>query len=126
MGCFGKMLYCGNLPRYEIIMSNSLRVSSALFEAAASAGAALDRSTAQQVEHWARLGRALEQRGLTVDNAIALLNATAETEESLWAHKRRLQARDVARVRSGRAHPSDLSIFAPGMAKRAKVLNGPY
>ena len=107
-------------------MSNSLRISSALFDAAASAGATLDRSTAQQVEHWARLGRALEQRGLTVDNAIALLNTTTETEESLWAHKRRLQARDIARVQSGRAHPSDLSIFAPGMAKRAKVLNGPY
>ena len=107
-------------------MSNSLRVSSALFEAAASTGAALDRSTAQQVEHWARLGRALEQRGLTVANAIELLNTTTESEASMWAHKRRLQARDVARVRSGRSHPADMSIFAPGMAKRAKVLNGPY
>ena len=125
-GCFEKMLYCGNLPRYEIIMSNSLRVSSALFEAAASAGAALDRSTAQQVEHWARLGRALEQQGLTVGAAIKFLTAPIESEEALWNRKRRLQKRDLALVESGRVRQSDMHLFAPSEAKRVKILNGPY
>ena len=107
-------------------MSNSLRVSSALFEAAASTGAALDRSTAQQVEHWARLGRALEEQGLTVGAAIQLLSAPVESEEALWKRKRRLQNRDLALVESGRARQSDMHLFSPGMAQRVKILNGPY
>ena len=107
-------------------MSNSLRVSSALFDAAASAGAALDRSTAQQVEHWARLGRALEEQGLTVGAAIKFLTAPIESEEALWNRKRRLQKRDLALVESGRVRQSDMHLFAPSEAKRVKILNGPY
>ena len=43
--------------------SNSIRVSAALFEQAQRQGELMCRSTAQQVEHWARLGAALEAEG---------------------------------------------------------------
>ena len=107
-------------------MSNSLRVSSALFDAATRTGAVLARSTAQQVEHWARLGRALEEQGLTAGAAIKLLTASVESEEVLWNRKRRLQKRDLALVASGRAKQSDMHLFSPELARRVKILNGPY
>lgn len=107
-------------------MSNSLRVSTALFEAATSTGAVLARSTAQQVEHWARLGRALEEQGLTAGAAIKLLTAPVESEDALWKRKRRLQQRDLALVASGRAKQADMHLFSPDLARRVKILNGPY
>jgi ParD-like antitoxin of type II bacterial toxin-antitoxin system len=111
---------------YVFIMSNSLRVSSALFEAATSTGAVLARSTAQQVEHWARLGRALEEQGLTAGAAIKLLTAPVESEKALWKRKRRLQKRDLALVASGRVKQADMHLFSPELARRVKILNGPY
>ena len=73
-------------------MSKSLRVSDALFVAAQNAGSSFTRSTAQQVEHWARLGQTIEAAGLSVAQAIALLNGDLETvvsEDAMWQDKRR-------------------------------------
>lgn len=53
--------------------SNSIRISADLFEQAARQGAVLSRSAAQQLEHWARLGAALEASGLSVPQLVALL-----------------------------------------------------
>lgn len=108
-------------------MSHSLRVSQALFEAATSAGEAFSRSAAQQVEHWARLGKAIEKAGLTVDMAMHLFREdTTETEGAMRAHKRQLQKRDIALVESGRARQEDMHLFTSETAQKAKVLNGPY
>ena len=66
-------------------MSRSLRLSDALFDSATTAGKLLSRSAAQQVEHWARLGKAIEDRGLTVETAMALLKPEAGVDVSrLW------------------------------------------
>ena len=44
--------------------SNSIRVGAELFRLAQQQGALMSRSAAQQVEHWARIGAALEATGL--------------------------------------------------------------
>lgn len=106
-------------------MSSSLRVSDALFASAATAGKMLSRSTAQQVEHWARLGKALEAAGLSAEAAMQLFRTT-ESADAMWTHKRALQQRDIALVKSGRAKQADMMLFTPAMARKAKVLNGPY
>jgi hypothetical protein len=44
------------------------RINQELFEAARSAGERMSRSAAQQLDHWARLGRELERSpGITLD-----------------------------------------------------------
>ena len=108
-------------------MSKSLRLSNVLIEAAAAVGRELSRSTAQQVEYWARLGRALEERGLTIDTALAILrHETVVDEKEIWANKRRLQKRDIALVESGRVKQSDMYLFTSEMARSLKIVNGPY
>lgn len=108
-------------------MSKSLRLSDALFDAASAAGVAFSRSTAQQVEHWARLGRALEERGLTIDAALVLLRReTVVDEKEIWAGKRALQKRDLALARSGRITASAMQLIPAGTARSARIINGPY
>ena len=109
------------------MMSKSVRLSGPLFEAAATAGDLFSRSTAQQVEHWARLGRALEERGLSVDTALTLLRRESIVDEKeMWANKRKLQKRDLALAKAGRLNPADMHLIPAGMARSAKILNGPY
>lgn len=108
-------------------MSKSLRLSDELLRGATEAGKALSRSAAQQVEHWARLGRALEMRGLTIDAATALLSGPEFTSpEELWAHKRRLQRRDAALVRDGTVRARDLHLVPQAIARNAKIVGAPY
>ena len=108
-------------------MSSSLRVSAALFESATAAGEVLSRSAAQQVEHWARLGRALEASGLTVAAAASLLKqGPDQSEASLWQGKRRRQRMDIDSLETGRSRQEDAYMFTAAVARAAKVLNGPY
>ena len=109
-------------------MSKSLRVSDSVFVAAQNAGTHLTRSTAQQVEHWARLGQTIEATGMTVTQTIALLNGNVETvvsEGAMWQDKRRRQATDRESVRSGARTADHLNWFRSGAARNAKVINGP-
>lgn len=109
-------------------MSKSLRVSDALFVAAQNAGSSLTRSTAQQVEHWARLGQSIEAASLTVTQAIALLHDNMETvvsEDAMWQDKRRRQAADLGSVRTGARTADHMNWFLSGAARNAKVTNGP-
>ena len=110
-------------------MSRSLRVSEALFDSASIAGGMFSRSTAQQVEHWARLGKALEAAGITVDAAVRLFGLgedKGESEESLWRRKRARQKSDIENVASGRKRQDDAYLFTADAARTARVLNGPY
>ena len=109
-------------------MSKSLRVSDALFVAAQNAGSSLTRSTAQQVEHWARLGQTLESSGLTVMQAIALLNDQVEavaSEDAMWQDKRQRQSADMDSVRTGARSAAHMNWFLSGVARNAKVIDGP-
>jgi ParD-like antitoxin of type II bacterial toxin-antitoxin system len=110
--------------------SNSIRISAELFEQAQRQGELLSRSTAQQVEHWARLGAALEQSGLSVGELVELLRgddkaARKGSEHALWAAKRAQQARDIAAIDVGRASNESMSWFSGGRARRAKAIKSP-
>lgn len=110
-------------------MSQSLRVSDTLFDSASTAGEVFSRSTAQQVEHWARLGKALEAAGITVDAAVRLFGlgeGKCQSEESLWLRKRARQKLDIENVESGRMRQDDAYLFTDEAARKARVLNGPY
>jgi hypothetical protein len=109
--------------------SNSIRISAELFEHAQRHGEVLSRSAAQQLEHWARLGAALEQSGLSVGELVELLHGDKATrnppESTLWAAKRAQQARDIAAIESGRASNESMSWFSGGLARRAKATKSP-
>jgi hypothetical protein len=114
--------------------SNSIRIGAELFSLAQQHGALMSRSAAQQVEHWARVGAALEATGLSVADMARLLGGgdaaphetAAETEQDLWALKRQRQARDLRSVRAGRQPAAAMSWFAGGRAKAAKLVDSPY
>lgn len=55
--------------------STAIRVSVALAEAARREADVMGRSLTQQIEHWSRLGRALEASGVTVDEIRETLQA---------------------------------------------------
>lgn len=62
-------------------MSTSIKLDDALVEAARICGAASHRSTPQQIEHWATLGRIVEQNpDLPYDFLIGLLRARAQAK----------------------------------------------
>jgi hypothetical protein len=109
--------------------SNSVRISSDLFQQAHRQGEVLSRSAAQQLEHWARLGAAVEQSGLSVGELVELLRSDTagrkRPESTLWAAKRAQQARDIAAVDSGKASNESMSWFSGGRARRAKAINSP-
>lgn len=115
--------------------SNSIRVDAGLFESARRQGELMSRSAAQQVEHWARLGCALEASGLSVAAAAELLRVGGESstsgahgvpENDLWAYKRAMQARDLESVRSGHTTTEQMSWFSGGRARAARLVNSPY
>ena len=111
-------------------MSKSLRVSDELFHAAQEMGSILSRSAADQVEHWARLGLSLEQKGLTIDAALELLGKKTLTHQSvilatedLMQRKRSLQRANVAAVKSGQATSEDMAWLGSKIAQNSKVLS---
>lgn len=113
--------------------SNSIRVGAELFALAQQQGALMSRSAAQQVEHWARVGAALEATGLSVADVSRLLRGgeelpqeTVASEQALWAFKRKRQATDLRSVRAGRQPAAAMSWFAGGRAKAVKLVNSPY
>jgi ParD-like antitoxin of type II bacterial toxin-antitoxin system len=113
--------------------SNSIRISAELFEQAQRQGEVLSRSAAQQVEHWARLGTALEQSGLSVGELVEVLRGgdkaarrgSEHSRHDLWAAKRAQQARDIAAIEAGRASNESMSWFSGGRARRAKAIKSP-
>ncbi|MET0207729.1 MAG: hypothetical protein ABW220_01735 [Burkholderiaceae bacterium] len=133
--------------------SNSIRVTASLFQAAQTQGELLTRSAAQQVEHWARLGAALEYSGLTVDEALGVMRGalrpaqaaqvkktrkSAQTptagssktvvmsEADMWAFKRAQQARDVKDVESGNVSGRSMGWFSKRLMKQVTLIDAPY
>ncbi len=91
----------------------------------------MSRSAAQQIEHWARLGAALEASGLTVDQAASLLRRQADEasepgDAKLWAFKRERQRADFRNAQSGRVTQDQLSWFSGEKVRKLKLTNSPY
>lgn len=112
--------------------SNSIRINERLFQAAQSSGALLSRSAAQQVEHWARIGAAVEASGLSVAAITALLRHAGDgagvehtTEQALWAFKRERQQADLAAAAHDARRDRDSSWFE-GRAAQATAIDSPY
>jgi len=111
--------------------SNSIRVGAEIFNTARDEGALMSRSAAQQIEHWARMGAALEACGLTVGEVALLLKSQTDGpveqgDARLWAFKRQRQQRDLENARSGHLTQDDLSWFPGGKARKLKLINSPY
>lgn len=111
--------------------SNSIRVGAEIFNTAREEGALMSRSAAQQIEHWARIGAALEACGLTVGQVALLLKSQTEEQAAqgdarLWAFKRQRQRADLENARSGRVTQDRLSWFSDGKAQNLKLINSPY
>lgn len=67
-------------------MAKSIRVSDGIYDLAASAGEAVNRSLAEQIEYWARLGASLDASGITMAQALQLLGGDAALKERVIAH----------------------------------------
>ena len=78
--------------------STPVRIDAELYESATSAASVMSRSTAQQITHWARVGRELEASpGVSIDHIAQVLRGNKDydalgTEEqsvvrAYWAEK---------------------------------------
>jgi hypothetical protein len=103
-------------------MAQSIRISDELYSLAQSTGTALGRPIAQQMEHWARLGAALEATGLSSIAAMQLLGQKSTADQLVHAtmgdaplsgsrRLRRLQANDVDQVSRGERSAKSLHAF---------------
>src|SRR6266404_4200707 len=76
------------------LMAKSIRVSDQLYALAEATSQHVHRSLAQQVEHWAELGRALEAAGVTTAQVLDVLSGNLlGTRTDRGAHARGLDAR---------------------------------
>jgi hypothetical protein len=89
-------------------MAKSVRISDDLYSMALVEAALMHRSVAQQIEHWAAIGQALEAGG----------DLPAVRRASI-AHQR---ARDHDRVRRGKLQPRALHFIPKERVRRAKLV----
>ena len=89
-------------------MAKSIRVSDRLYSLAEATSQKVHRSLAQQVEHWAELGRALEAAGIT----------TAQVFEILGGD---LRARERLMLKLGLAAQESMYLFPVALAQQTKV-----
>ena len=89
-------------------MAQSIRVTDRLYEEASVAAGFCQRSLAQQVEYWARIGMATEASGLTHEGLLQLLLGAQHVK-------------DRQQVAEGEMKASALFAVGRGQAVRAKV-----
>jgi hypothetical protein len=89
-------------------MAKSIRVSDRLYSLAEATSQQLHRSLAQQVEHWAELGRALEAAGITTAQVLDILSGD-------------LRARERLMLKLGLAAQESMYLFPVDLAQRTKV-----
>jgi len=89
-------------------MAKSVRISEELYSMAATEAVLMHRSLAQQIEHWAAIGQAVEAR-----------TELAEVRSATISHQR---ARDHERVRRKRVSSDQLAFIPKAWARKAKVV----
>jgi hypothetical protein len=89
-------------------MAKSIRVSDRLYGLADTTARKLHRSLAQQVEHWAEIGRALEAAGVTTAQILDILEGDSRARERLM-------------LKLGLANPESMYLFPAALARRTKV-----
>jgi hypothetical protein len=89
-------------------MAKSIRVSDRLYSLAEETSQRVHRSLAQQVEHWAELGRALEAAGVTTAQVLDILSGD-------------LRARERVMLKLGLADQEGMYLFPVSLAQQTKV-----
>ncbi len=89
-------------------MAKSIRVSERLYSLAEETSRRMHRSLAQQVEHWAELGRALEAAGITTAQVRGLLGGDLRASERLM-------------LKLGLAKQESMYLFPVALARQTKV-----
>lgn len=89
-------------------MAKSVRISDDLFSMASLEAKLMHRSIAQQIEHWASIGQALEASG----EFDAIRSATLAN----------MRARETDSVRRGRTKSRELTFIPEDMAKKMKMV----
>ncbi len=115
MGAAGPFcLLCRSLWQYAIFhgillqMAKSIRVSDGLYSLAEATSRTAHRSLAQQVEHWAELGRAVEAAGVTTAQVLDILGGD-------------LRARERFMLKLGLASQESMYLFPVSLAQQTKV-----
>ena len=89
-------------------MAKSIRVSDHLYSLADATSRKVHRSLAQQIEHWAELGRALEAAGVTTAQVLDILGGN-------------LPARERLMLKLGLAEQESMYLFPVTLAQQTKV-----
>jgi hypothetical protein len=89
-------------------MAKSIRVSDQLYTLAEATSQRVHGSPAQQVEHWAELGRALELAGVTTVQVVDILSGN-------------LRARERLMLKLGLAEQESMYLFSVSLAQQTKV-----
>ena len=89
-------------------MPKSIRVSDQLYHLADTTSRQVHRSLAQQVEHWAELGRAVEAAGVTTAQVLDILGGD-------------LRARERLMLKLGLASQESMYLFPAALARQTKV-----
>jgi len=119
-------------------MTKSIRISDDLHALAQNASEALGRSLAQQMEHWARLGAALEAAGLTAPVAMELLGRGIQADEFVGMALGRVpledgglpmlkeqQRKDSEDVKAGLRSPESFAAFQKGSTEGFRIVENP-
>ena len=90
-------------------MARSIRISDALYALATAEARLMDRSLAQQLEHWAKLGFALDRSGLS------------SLDDVRAAALRFRHATDAASVQAGQRSAASLHVIPKDMVRQFRM-----
>jgi hypothetical protein len=91
----------------------SVRISDDLFELARSESSAMSRSIAQQLEHWAKIGAALEQAGVTQEQLRKILSGDMRVRERVFMKLGLLKQADLYLIPPAEARSFALKAPSP-------------
>ncbi len=101
-------------------MAKNIRISEGLYALAQAEAKVHDRSIAQQIEHWAKLGFAMAQQ---IEHWAKLGFAMAQQSDArgmaVEAAKRKSFALDRMAIESGQAQPGDFDFLGDAFVKGA-------
>src|SRR5438128_923477 len=90
----------------------SIRIADHIYDLAQQEAALMSRSIAQQLEHWAQLGAALESAGVTQDQMRSILGGDLRVRERIF-------------MKLGLAHQDSMALIPRAVARSARVTMPP-
>jgi hypothetical protein len=90
----------------------SIRIADEVYSLAQQEAAVMSRSIAQQLEHWAKLGAALESAGVTHDQMRRILGGDLRVRERVF-------------MKLGLATQESMALIPPAAARSARVTMPP-